>query len=96
MNKWGLSMLEISKIIMYAFCYDYEEQKNRENTKSCYMDTGNFIVYIKPKDIYEDIAKDVEITVDTSNDETERALPQEEESNWINERWIRRESNNRV
>ena len=31
------------------------------------MDTDSFIVYIKTKDIYTDIAKDVEAKFDTSN-----------------------------
>ena len=34
--------------------------------KKCYMDTDNFIVYIKTEDIYSDIAKDVETRFDTS------------------------------
>ena len=86
MNKPGLSIIEISKITMYEFCYDYVGQKYTENTKLCYMDTDNFIVYIKTKNIYVNIAKDVETRVDTSNHEIERPLPQEKESNWINER----------
>ena len=39
------------------------------------MDTGSFIVYIKPEDIYVDIAKYVETRFNTSNDEIERPLP---------------------
>ena len=38
------------------------------------MDTGTFIVYIKTKDIYVDIAKDVETRSDILNYETDRAL----------------------
>ena len=36
------------------------------------MDTDSFIVYIKIKDIYSDIAKDVETRFDTSNYESDR------------------------
>ena len=32
-----------------------------------YIDAGDFIVYIKPNDIYLDIAKDVETLFDPSN-----------------------------
>ena len=39
------------------------------------MDTVNFIVYIKTEDIYVDIAKDVEIRLDTSYYELVRPLP---------------------
>ena len=43
--------------------------------KLCYMDTDNFIVYIKMENIYSDIAKDVETRLDTSNDKLDRPLP---------------------
>ena len=39
------------------------------------MDTDSFIMHIKNEDFYEDIAKDVEKTYDTSNDTVERPLP---------------------
>ena len=70
MNKpvyLGLSIIELSKILMYEFWYDYEKSKD----KLCYMDTDNFIVHIKTVDIYRDIAEDVETKFDTSNYETE-------------------------
>ena len=35
--------------------------------RSCYMDTGSFIVYIKTEDIHIDIAKDVVTRFDISN-----------------------------
>ena len=44
--------------------------------KLCYMDTVNFIVYIKTDDIYEDIAEDIETRFDTSNHELDRPLPE--------------------
>ena len=50
MNKpiyLGLSMLEISKILMYEFCYDYMKPKYDDNVKLCYMDTDSFVMYIK-------------------------------------------------
>ena len=39
------------------------------------MDTYGFIVYIKTKDIYADIAEDVETRFDTSSYELESSLP---------------------
>ena len=42
------------------------------------MDTNTFIVYIKAEDIYVDIAKDFKTTLDTSNYEFERPLPEGE------------------
>ena len=62
-----LSILELSKILMYEFSYDYVKPKYGDKTKLCYMDTDSFIVYIKIDDIYKDIVVDVETRFDTSN-----------------------------
>ena len=56
----GLSILEISKTLMYEFWYDYIKTKYQQNAKLCYMDTDSFIIHIKTEDVYEDIASDVE------------------------------------
>ena len=50
------------------------------------MDTDSFIVFIKTKDIYIDIAKDVETRFDTSNYELGRPLPGGKTRYWINEK----------
>ena len=71
----GLSILEISKILMYEFWYDYMKSKYDNNVKLCYMDTDSFIMNIKTNDFYEDIANDVENRFDTSNYEVNRPLP---------------------
>ena len=68
MNKLiylGLSILEISKILMYEFWYDYMKPKYN-NVKLCYMNTDSFIMNIKTNNFYEDIANDVENRFDTS------------------------------
>ena len=78
MNKpvyLGLSILELSKILMYEFWYDYVKPKYGEKVKLCYMDTDSFIVYIKTDDIYKDIAEDVETRFDTSNYELDKPFP---------------------
>ena len=69
----GLSVLEISKTLIY----DYIKSKYWDNAKLCYMDTDNFIIYIKTKDVYEDLADDVEKRFDTSNCEFNRPLTTE-------------------
>ena len=48
---FGLSILELSKIIRYKFSYHYVKPKYGEKAKLCYMDTDSFIVYIKTDDI---------------------------------------------
>ena len=70
MNKpvyLGLSILELSKILMYEFWYDYVKPKFGDKSKLCYMDTDSFIVYTKTDDIYKDITEDVETKFDASN-----------------------------
>ena len=76
MNKpiyLGLSILEISKTLMYEFWYDYMKPKYNNDVKMCYMDTDSFIMNI----IYKDITNDVENRFDTSNYEVNRPLPTE-------------------
>ena len=78
MNKpiyLGLSILDISKILMYEFWYDYMKPKYNDNAKLCYMDTDSFVINIKTNDFYKDIANDVEKRFDTSNYEVNRPLP---------------------
>ena len=78
MNKpiyLGLSILEISKILMYEFWYDYMKPKYGNDVKLCYMDTDSFIMNIQTNDFYKDIASDVENRFDTSNYEVKRPLP---------------------
>ena len=70
MNKpiyLGLLILEISKITMYEFWYDYVRSKYGNKIRLCYMDTDSFVINIKTKDFYKDIAKDVRERFDTSN-----------------------------
>ena len=71
----GLSILEISKIIMYEFWYDYMKNKYGDMVKLCYMDTDSLIMNIKTKNFYKYIAQDVEERFDTSNYDVDRPLP---------------------
>ena len=78
MNKpiyLGLSILEISKTLMYEIWYDYMKPKYGDNVKLCYMCTDSFIMHIKIEDIYKDIADDGEKRFDTSNYEVDKPLP---------------------
>ena len=78
MNKpiyLGLSMLDISKITMYEFWYDYVKIKYQDKARLCYMDTDSFVVNIKTKDFYKDISQDVNKRFDTSNFTFDRPLP---------------------
>ena len=80
MNKLtylGMSILDISKTLMYEFWYDYIKPEYQDRAKLCYMDTDIFIVHIKTDNFYKEIANDVEKQFDTSNydDNDKRPLP---------------------
>ena len=71
MNKaisLGLSILDISKTLMYEFWYDYMKPKYNNDVKLYYMDTDSFIMNIKTNDFYKDISNDV-------SNEVNRPLP---------------------
>ena len=55
----GISILVLSKTVMYDFWCDFVKPKYDEKAKLCYMDTDSFIVHIKTDNIYKDIAEDV-------------------------------------
>ena len=42
-----LSILDISKILMYEFWYDYMKPKYGNDVTLCYMDTDSFVMNIK-------------------------------------------------
>ena len=70
MNKpiyLGLSILELSKITMYGFSYDYVKVKYEDRVRLCYMDTDSFVLNVRTKDFCRDISEDVKDRFDTSN-----------------------------
>ena len=81
MNKpayLGQAILDLSKIVMYEFHYDYMVPKyGLEKLKLCYMDMDSLVYDIKTEDFYKDIANDVEARFDTSGYSTRdfRPLP---------------------
>ena len=62
----GLSILDLSKTIMYEFWYDYIKLKYGEKAKLCYMDTNSFTVHVNTNDVYKDIAEDIETKFESS------------------------------
>ena len=79
MNKpvyLGQAILDLSKIVMYEFHYDYMKQKyNYKNLTLCYMDMDSLIYSIEMDDFYKDIADDVKDRFDTSGYNSNRPLP---------------------
>ena len=80
MNKpvyLGMSILDISKTLMYEFWYRYLKPKYKGKVKLCYMDTDSFVINIFTEDLFEHTNNDVERWFDTSNydENDERPLP---------------------
>ena len=79
MNKpvdLGQTILDLSKIVMYEFHYDYMKRKYDDDklTLLC-MDTDSLIHSIETKDFYKDIADDVRDRFDTNGYNSPRPLP---------------------
>ena len=79
MNKpvyLGQAILDLSKIVMYEFHYNYMVPKySPEKLKLCYMDTDSLVYDIKTEDFYEDISDDVPARFNTSGYCPNRPLP---------------------
>ena len=70
MNKpvyLGMSILDISKTLMYKFWFDYIKRKYKEKVNLCYMDTDSIVINIFNEEFFEDISNDVERWFDTAN-----------------------------
>ena len=70
----GQVILDLSKIVMYEFHYDYMKPKFKD-PQFCYMDTDSLIYNIKTEDFYADISDDVEEMFDTSGYDKKDARP---------------------
>ena len=66
-----MSILNISKTLMYEFWYAYMKLKYGDNVKLCYKNTDSLIINIKTENFYQDIASDVETKFHTSSYEIE-------------------------
>ena len=78
MNKplyLGISILDISKILMHEFWYNYVIPKYGDKAKLSYTDTDSFIIYIKTQDFFEHIPNTVEKWFDISNYNKKDKIP---------------------
>ena len=53
------AILDLSKTLMYEFCYDYIKPMYGDKAKLCYTDTDSLVIHIKTEGFYKDIANDV-------------------------------------
>ena len=69
MNKpvyLGMCILDLSKILMYDFHYNYIKPKYGNKAKLLFTDTDSFLYEIQTEDFYKDISGDVKDRFDTS------------------------------
>ena len=63
----GLCILELSKVSMYKFHYDYIKNKYASNSRLLFADTERCLMYeIKTEDVYEDFSNNKEMYSTTS------------------------------
>ena len=57
----AMSILDISKHVMYDFHYNYIKKKYCQNAKLLFTDTDSLVYGIKTEDIYEDMKHDINL-----------------------------------
>ena len=64
LNKFeniGMCFLELSKVLMYKFHYDYIKNKNGNDSKLLFTNTNSLMYEIKTEGIYEDFSTNKEM-----------------------------------
>jgi len=63
----GMSILDLSKTLMYEFHYNYIKKKYGSKANLLFTDTNSLCYEIETEDFYKDISADAQENFDTSN-----------------------------
>ena len=56
-----MCILELTKVLMYEFHYDYIKNKYGNNSRLLFTKTDTLMYEIKTEDVYEDFSSDKEV-----------------------------------
>ena len=56
-----MCILELSKVLMYEFHYDYIKNKYGNNSRLLFTETNSLMYEIKTKNVYKDFSNDKEM-----------------------------------
>ena len=57
----GMCILELRKVLMYEFHYDYIKNKYGNNSRLLFTDTDSLVYEIKTEDVYKDFSSNKEL-----------------------------------
>ena len=57
----AMCILELSKVLMYEFHFDYIKNKYDKKSKPLFTDTDSLMYEIKTEDVYEDFGRNIEM-----------------------------------
>ena len=78
MNKpvyLGLSIVNLSKTVIYELCHDYVKPKYGQKAKLCYMHWDSFMFHVKKTIFIKALQKMLKQDFESSNYELNRPLP---------------------
>ncbi len=70
----GMSILDLSKTLMYKFHYEYVKPKWKNKAELLFTDTDSLCYKLKTNDFYKDISEDAKAWFDTSGYEKDHEL----------------------
>ena len=82
----GFSILDLSRLLMYIFHYNYINTKYKNCAKLSFTDTNSLIYEIETNDVYEDFYKDKDLFDFSDYPKDSKFFDPVNKSCWQNER----------